>query len=217
MPLRLDTLLLVGTNDIAHYLVEGNLSAAEAVRLSMCCKGLKKFLLAMPGLLYLPVHRSLPCITGLALGRKSSYYLSILKGYFGKPHTVSHRLDVLQYFGAKVLDISSKSVDDLVNICVRENRDDFCSVLGRRIISSCLEEIRQCVEFEKQHDLIGYEKQVDLLNCLLLTVNHAFCVTRRHLLPGITKPIMKPVSHDGIIRLCAWFFLSDGESDGLDN
>ena len=81
--MRLDILLL-NTRDVVSSVVEENLSAAEFVRLSICCKGMS-VLLITPGSLYLPMLKTLPFVTGLSVGREPSYYLSILKAYYSTP------------------------------------------------------------------------------------------------------------------------------------
>jgi hypothetical protein len=210
MLLRLDTLLLSGTSDIAYYMVEGNLSAAEFVRLAMCCKGLRIFMLSTPGLLYLPVHRSLPCITGLAIGMKSSYYLSIVKRYFGEKLFVPDRLAAIRYIGKYVLEMGSVSVEERVDVCIFHMRDSFCSAEGRTIFKWCLEQLHECVEFEKAD--VGTEyfaNQKAVLHSLSITVDLAFCVTRCYITAGIAN---RGAPYPMKLKYGHYFKLSDDES-----
>ena len=194
---RLDTLLLAGSGDIMHLVVEENLSAVEYVRLSMCCKGLKVFLLSTPGLMYLPMHKTFPCITGLAFGRKPVYYLSILKRYFGDkgvwPRAFMMRdiwPDIFAY------NFREASVEELVSRCVYENRAKYESRRGRESLKWCLNEIRQCMGHRSYRHLT--EKAIPIINLLDSSVQNAFCVINRRLVPGIARVEPLPAHRLGV-------------------
>ena len=204
--LRLDTLLLAGVSDITQHMVEENLSAVEFVRLSMCCKGLHAYLKSANGLMYLPMHRTFPCITGLALGRKSSYYLSILNKYF-VDKMVYCRAFVTHSIWCDVFSFGNNetSVEEIISNCICEERILYQTMRGRQVMGWCLEEMRQCLIFENGHDPVLSVKLMGVLDHLVLTVNSAYCVINRHLLPGITR--IKPLPA----------YQMEVDSDGNDN
>jgi hypothetical protein len=210
--LRLDTLLLAGASDITRYMVEENLSAVEFVRLGMCCKELHAFLQAAQGLMYLPMHRTFPCITGLAYGRKSSYYLSILKNYFGDKRFNGRGFTMTSiWHDVFPFNSSEMSVEEIISKCVYDHRHLYECARGRNVAEWCLEEIRQCILYEKERDPTEFVKVMQVLDHWILTLHNAYCVINRRLLPGIARIDPLPAYRRGVE------FRMEPDSDGCDS
>jgi hypothetical protein len=176
--MRLDTLLL-NTRDVVSSVVEENLSAAEFVRLSICCKGMKVLLTFTPGLLYLPMLKTLPYITGLSIGRDSAYYLSILQTYFSTPVSdIPNTTARLNFVLGHHFPFLANSVDTTIKEIFRLCRTVCFSAAGRNLILECVDRCR------RQYACMMDGHARNAMERIVFIVNHAFCVQRRRLQPG---------------------------------
>jgi hypothetical protein len=200
-------LLLLGAVDVVCGLVEDNLSAGDFVRLSMCGRGFRVLVsVDKPGLLYLPVHRTLPFITGLASGRKMSYYLSILRTYFqDQGFTAEKAVRVKHYMGLH-FPFTPSTPDFTVRECIRMCRTTCFSAQGRGLVLAHLNELMT---------LYGMTDAVaaGVLRRVALIVNQAFCVQRRRLQPG--KAVRRK-RQEQWMRPAFDLMDYDYESDGVD-
>ena len=170
--------LLLSSADVVCALVEENLSAGDFFRLSLCSKGLRALaLIDAPGLLYRPMQRTFPFITGLAPGRKMSYYVSILRTYFQDPSFPPDQTARIKLYFGLHFPFTLSDTDTVVRECVRMCRTACFSAQGRRLVSVHL---RELVAVYGHMD----QQVVDVLRRLTLIVNQAFCVQRRRLQPG---------------------------------
>lgn len=181
MLLRLDTML--GAADIACVLVEeGGLSAGDCVRLRRCSKKMSDFLPERLGLLYVPMLRTFPFITGLSPNRHSSYYLSILNGYYNEQNFSPDRAARIKLYLGMYFPFGNESADITVRECVRMCRTMCFSLQGRRLVMGCLDELLVVYQYMSA-------SAIEVLHRVRTIVRQAFCVQRRRLQPG------KPVRH----------------------
>lgn len=198
--------------DIIRSMLEESMSASELVRLSMCCKDLLFLLHKSKGLLYLPVHKTLPCITGLAQGRATSYYLSILKNYYEgsmqlKPRAIMRFQLSLNIFG---FIMEHESVDAVVALCAYDQRYEFASSGGRKALLLVLQELKDRVVLKTSNELIATERKMEILTRITTLVLNAYCVMKRALRPGF---IRRDELSDSS-RMSQPF--DEGDSDGYD-
>jgi hypothetical protein len=170
-------LLALLTGDLGYTLAEKHLSAAELVRLCMCCKGLR-CLLERPGLLYLPLLRSLPYTTGLAPHRSASYYLSILHNHFTDPGFTPDTARRIRYLLGGHFPFMGDSANGTVRECVRLCRTVCFSKKGRSLILDCLGELW------RTNECIMDANTTQAFHRVTAIVAQAFCVQRRRLQPG---------------------------------
>lgn len=194
--MRLDILLL-NTRDVVSSVVEENLSAAEFVRLSICCKGMS-VLLITPGSLYLPMLKTLPFVTGLSVGREPSYYLSILKAYYSTPVLdIPNTTARLNFIIGNHFPFLGNSVDTTIKEILRLCHTVCFSAAGRNLILECVDRCR------RQYGFMMDGNAKNAIERIIFIVNHAFCVQRRRLQPGMRwRKRVVIVDHD-----------YDGESD----
>jgi hypothetical protein len=200
--------LLLGAVDVLCGLVEDNLSAGDFVRLSMCCKGFGMLVsVDKAGLLYRPMQRTFPFITGLASGRKMSYYMSILRTYFqDQGFTAEKAVRVKHYMGLH-FPFTPSTPDRIVRECIRMCRTTCFSAQGRKLVLAHLNELTA---------IYGRMDAVtdDILRRITLVVSQAFCVQRRRLQPG------KAVRHkrqEQWMRPAFDLMDYDCESEGVDD
>jgi hypothetical protein len=177
--LRLDTFLL-GAADVVCVLVEGNLSAGDCVRLKRCSKALKGVLPERPGLLYAPMHRTFPFITGLSSGRNQSYYMSILNGYYEEKNFTPDRAIRIKAYILHMINMHT-ATSIAVQECVRMCWTTCLSAQGRTLVIGCLNELLAVGWLKPSWFL---DNHFEVLHRVMLIVNQAFCVQRRRLLPG---------------------------------
>jgi len=170
--------LLLGAVDVVCGLVEDNLSAGDFVRLTVCSKGLRALaLIDKPGFLYQPMHRTFPFITGLAPGRKMSYYMSILKLYFQDPGFPADKAARIKLYLGLHFPFTISPPDTTVRECIRMCRTTCFSAQGRRLVLAHLNELMAI------YGLMDAQT-VDVLRRIILIVSRAFCVQRRRLQIG---------------------------------
>ena len=199
--------LLLSSADVLCIIVEDNLSAGDFFRLSVCSKGLRALAsMDKPGLLYCPTQQTLPYITGLAPGRKMSYYVSILKEYFQDQAFSPDQAARIKLYVGLYFPFSMSSPDIVVRECIRMCRTACFSAQGRELVLAHIQELMTIYGF-------GSRDTVAILHRIALVVTQAFCVQRRRLQPG------RAVRHR---RQAQWMRPAfqppdyDYESDGID-
>lgn len=165
--------------DFVCALVEEHLSVGEFLRLCMCSKELLALCTSadVPGFLYRPMQRTFPFITGLAPGRKMSYYVSIVRGYYQDQAFPSNQSARIKLYLGLHFPFSLINPDVVIQECIRMCRTACFSAQGRRLVLAHLNEL---VEIYGMCDW----KTVDVLSRLIRIVDQAFCVQRRRLQPG---------------------------------
>ena len=196
--MRLDSLLL--SNRALALLVVNYLTAGECMRLGMTCVQLME-LVKSRGLLFGPLHQSVPFITGLAPGRSSSYYLDILCNFFGPP--VEHRLRTLVGIGECWYRIPRQALPLFVSIYWLA----FRTRADRNQILSNVDDMMQKLVDDRTN--FKRTERVNFLDSLSRLASHAFCVQNRFLVPG---PVDYEQRRFGLFRLHG-----ESESDGSDS
>ena len=180
-------------------LVANYLDAAESVRLGLSCISMKR-MVGNTGFLYGPVQKSIPFITGLSPGRRASYYIEIMRTYFGPPFTHRARVlsSIVHFWNCSI------SLDYAIRGFVCSEWDAFLTQAGRKQIMWSLEEVKP---LENDRRYVG--RRAKFTEHIRRLANHAFCVENRRLVPGKFEHIPDFPYH--------WQFNWDeSESDGLD-
>ncbi len=188
-------------------LIMEQLNAGDCMRLGMSCTRMMNLILER-GVLFGPIHRSVPFITGLSPGRDSSYYLDILQVFFGP--ALSHRAEILSttgYFWSS----------GCLGCFVYRNKYAFWTNAGRLQILSCLDILVSELTEAPLWNEVRRAEQMNGIDKIRRMVTNAFCVRARRLVPGLMKSIEIPVPD---AQVDAYHFNHDGsesESSGSDS
>ncbi len=168
---------LRGNQAVALYILD-HLTAAECMRLGLSCVRMYEMVMKK-GVLFGPVHRSVPFITGLSPARHGSYYLDILQTFFGTSKT--HRIRTLYQVQHGLY---MNEGDYAFRNIVFSNWDAFTTSAGRAQIMWAAEQILDDWRMKHSSSFFMSVRIIALLERLISTTSTAFCVQNRTLVPG---------------------------------
>ena len=192
---------LGGNQAVALYILDC-LTAAECMRLGLSCVRMYAMVLKK-GVLFGPVHRSVPFITGLSPARHGSYYLDIMQTFFGtsKTHRIRTLYQVQHGLYMEAGDYAFRNI-------VFSNWDAFTTSAGRAQIQWAAEQLLD--EMRMIHSIVARDRIIALLERLIQITSTAFCVQNRTLVPG-------KFEYETRFPMQIPCFASTLESDGSDS